>query len=333
MLRLALAALTFFSLVLPARLSAQRGYSITGHVYYQDNSSPAKYVTVTIQTAQHEFLRSDVTSDTGDFHFTGLQLAQYIVLVQVDGYEPFSLELDLAFEDGNALVIYLKPLGNKQKAPRGPAVSVHELSMPTKAREFLASGQKKLYQDKDAQGALGDFQQALAIAPTYFEASYQLGMAYLTLGKPTEAEAAFRKSIESSGDTYAEADVRLGSLLVDRSNFPEAEKFIRKGIQLNPNFWLGHYELGRILLNQKRLPEALESAEHAQLLAPSVPVVYRLLSNIHLLQNDFPALLEDLNTYVSLDPDSPAGLRAKQLRDQVQQKIAVQSHAPAAVHP
>ena len=330
MLRLALAALAVLSFVLPARLSAQiaRGYSIAGHVYYQDNSSPATHVTVTIQTAQHEFLLSDFTSETGEFRFTGLKLAQYFVLTQVDGYEPFSVELDLAFSDGNGLVIYLKPIANKQRGPLGPSVSVHELSMPTKAREFLVSGQKKLYLDKDAQSAVGDFQQALAIAPTYFEASCQLGMAYLTLGKPTEAEAAFRKSIESSGDTYAEADVRLGSLLVDRSDFPDAEKFIRKSIQLNPNSWLGHYELGRALLDRKRLPEALQSAEQARLLAPGAPIVYRLLSNIHLLQNDFPALLEDLNTYVTLDPDSPAGLRAQQLRDQVQQKIAAQSQSP-----
>jgi len=335
MLRFALAALTLLALALPVRLPAQtaRGYSITGYVYYQDSTRPAKFVTVTIQTEQHQYLLSDVTSETGGFHFTGLKLSQYLVVIQVDGFESVSLSLDLAFDDGNGLAIYLKPLPNKQKALPGPSVSVHELSMPTKAREFLASGQKRLYQDKDAQAAVADFQQALAVAPTYFEASYQLGMAYLTLGNPTEAEGAFRKSVESSGDSYAEADVRLGSLLLDHSNLPEAEKFIRKGIQLNPNLWLGHYELGRTLLVEKRLSEALESAEHARLLAPNVPLVYRLLSNIHLLQNDFAALLEDLNTYVSLDPDSPAGLRAKQLRDQVQQKIAAQSQAPGAPHP
>jgi tetratricopeptide (TPR) repeat protein len=334
--RLALLAFALLSIARPSRLHAQtaRGYSITGHVYLQDPSHPAKQVTVTVQNVQHEYIISDVTSETGEFRFTGLKLAQYIVLVQVDEYEPVSLSLDLSFDAGNALAIYLKPLASKQKTPQGPpSVSVHELSMPAKAREFFASGQKKLYQDKNAQSSLADFQQALAIAPTYFEASYHLGMAYLTLGNPSEAEAAFRKSIESSGDTYPEADVRLGSLLLDRSNLPDAEKFIRKGIALNSNLWLAHYELGRTLLAQKRLPEALESAEHARLLAPSAPIVYRLLSNIHLLQNDFPALLEDLDAYVSLDPDSPAGLRAKELRTQVQQKIAAQHPTTAPLIP
>jgi len=71
--------------------------------------------------------------------------------------------------------------------------------------------------------------------------------------------------------------------------------------------WLGHYELGRALLNQNRLPEALAAAEEAQRFAPKALLVYRLLSNIHRLQQNYPALLADLNAYIDLDPDSPAG--------------------------
>ena len=335
MIRLGSAILVLISLALSPRLCAQtaRGYSITGHVYFQDNSHPAKFVTVTIQTIEHQYLVSDVTSETGEFHFTGLKLGQYIVVIQVDDYEPVALNLDLSFDAGNATVIYLKPLPNKQQPSQAPAVSVHQLSMPTKAREFMDAGQKKLYQDNDAQAALADFQQALAIAPTFFEASYQLGMAHLILGQPSDAEAAFRKSIESSGDTHADADIRLGSLLLDRSNFPDAEKFIRAGLKLDPNSWLGQYTLGRLLFDEKHLPEALVAADQARLLAPSVPIIYRLLSNIHLQQGNYPALLEDLDTYISLDPDSPAGLRAKQVRNQVQQRIAARPPAVPTPRP
>jgi hypothetical protein len=33
------------------------------------------------------------------------------------------------------------------------------------------------------------------------------------------------------------------------------------------------------------------------------------------------ALLIDIDAYIKLDPDSPAGIRAKQMREEVQQKI------------
>lgn len=97
--------------------------------------------------------------------------------------------------------------------------------------------------------------------------------------------------------------------------------------------WLGHYELGRALLNQNRLPEALAAAEEAQRLAPKALLVYRLLSNIHRLQQNYPALLADLNAYIDLDPDSPAGLRAKQIRDQMQREHPDQNQHFAAVRP
>ena len=46
----------------------------------------------------------------------------------------------------------------------------------------MASGKKKLYQDKDPQAALPDFEQALASAPNYYEAEYELALTHLTLG-------------------------------------------------------------------------------------------------------------------------------------------------------
>jgi tetratricopeptide (TPR) repeat protein len=197
--------------------------------------------------------------------------------------------------------------------------------------DVMDSGMKKLYHDKDAHAALPDFQQALALAPAYYEAAYQLGMAQLSLGDRAQAEKSFRGSFEQSKHTYGESAVALGAALLDLGNTSEAEQFIRRGLVLNPNLWLGHYELGRALLQQKRLSDALTSAEQARLLAPSVPIVYRLLSNIHLQQENYPALLADLDTYLTLDPSSPAGLRAKQLRDQLQSQAA--QHAPPPPKP
>jgi tetratricopeptide (TPR) repeat protein len=196
----------------------------------------------------------------------------------------------------------------------------------------MDSGMRKLYHDKNPQGALPDLQQAVALAPTYYEASYQLGMAQQSLGDRPQAEKSFRNSFEQSNHTYAEATFGLGGILLDLGDTTEAEQCIRRGLQLNPNLWLGHYELGRALLQQDHLADALSSAEQARQLAPNVPIVYRLLSNIHLKQKDYSALLADLDTYLTLDPSSPAGQRAKQLRDQLQQTQSSQ-HSPPVPNP
>jgi tetratricopeptide (TPR) repeat protein len=334
MIRRGFAMLLFLScLMVPLSAKAQSLVTLGGNVYYEDNSRPAKNVIVYLSDAEQVQLRTQATSDDGEFRFRGLMRSTYTVSINASGYEPTTLKIDLSFTSDKIVVIYLKPISKKQDSPKVGSISTHELSMPAKARDLMVSGKKKLYQDKDSGGGLADFQQAISVAPDYYEAHYQVAMAYLTLGNRGEAEKSFRKSVEVSGDTYGEADVGLGAMMLDRGSFSEGEKTIRRGIQLNPNLWLGHYELGRALLNEKRISDAQDSAEHARLLAPSAPIVYRLLSNIHLQERDYPALLQDIDAYLKLDPDSPAGIRAKQLREQVQQKIGSEHLTPASAKP
>ena len=77
---------------------------------------------------------------------------------------------------------------------------------------------------------------------------------------------------------------------------------------------------------------AFEAAQNAKSLAPEQPLVYRLLSLIHLKQKNYAAALADLDAYIRLDPDSPDGLHAKQVRADTQKRLA-SSHPPQDAAP
>jgi tetratricopeptide (TPR) repeat protein len=331
------APIVFAVLLFPPVIFAQKASTIAGNVYYGSDYHPAGNVSIALYDSNLEMLETQSTSDVGQFRFGGLKRATYTLRIDVAGYEPVSMGVDVSMASDKTLAIYLKSTAKQQEAGHASTVSVHELSMPQKARDYMEAGEKKLYGDKNAQGAVTDFQQAIAVAPRYYEADYQLGMAELTLGKPSEAASAFRKSIEVSKDGYAEADVGLGAVLLDQNQVGEADKSIHRGLQLNPNLWLGHYELGREMLKENRLREAQASAEEARSLAPGAPIVYRLLSNIHLQQKNYQALLADLDAYLKLDANSPAGVRAKELREQIQAKVGGQPEqqrvTPASTNP
>ncbi len=47
--------------------------------------------------------------------------------------------------------------------------------MPKAARDLVDSGKEKLYAGKNPQKALSDFESAVAKAPGYYEAYYQIG--------------------------------------------------------------------------------------------------------------------------------------------------------------
>lgn len=334
---LPLFAILFVSFfVFPLVTCAQQFATIAGNVYYGNEQNVARNVSVSLSNNEHQLLESQMTTDAGQFRFGMLKRSVYTITVNADGFERYSQDIDVSLSSDKIISVYLTPLTKNTEVLPSQTVSAHELSMPAKARNLVESGRKKLYQDKNAQAALPDFQQALGVAPNYYEAVCLLAMAQLTLGNSAAAESSFRNSIDISGKTYAEAYFGLGAVLLDRGELSEADSFIRHGLQLNPNLWVGHYELSRDLFIQHRVSDALASAEEARLLAPSAPIVYRLLSNIHLLLKDYPALLADLDSYVSLDPNSPAGLRAKQLRAQLQQKFAAPPRPTlscAATHP
>jgi len=304
--------------------------TLTGTVYTEKGDRPIFHATVRLCDGGGNMLTETITPESGQFAFRGIQRGNYILQVSAAGFEETSLSMDLSFHSDRGVPIHLKATPTDANESVPPAtISAHEMTIPKAARDLLASGKKKLYVDKDPEGGLGDFKSAISIAPEYYEAYYQIALGDLTLGKNLEAEANFRKSIEISGDKHGQADVGLGTLMLDRGEYLQGEKTVRRGIELDPNFWLGHYELARALLIENNLPDALKSADQAKSLAPTAPIVYRLLSNIHLRQKDYPALLADIDAYLKLDPDSPAGIRAKQLREQVAQKVGTAKTTPA----
>jgi tetratricopeptide (TPR) repeat protein len=315
-----------FSFLAPSLLFAQlarNGVTVSGIVMEEGHNERIEHVNVRLCDGGGNLLEQTVTPQNGEFSFRGVQRGRYILTVEASGFQSQEVQLDLSYTSDKGMTIYMKPLV-KESAPdaAGGPVSAHELSMPGAARKLAASGEKKLYVDKAPEAALVDLQQAVSLAPGYYEAFREIGMAYLTLGKKEEAQSSFRKSIELSGDTYGDADVSLGTLLIEQGESSAGEKAVRRGVELNPNSWMGLYELGKLDLGHDHLDLALKSAERARSLAPNAPIVYRLLANIHLKQKDYTNLLGDLDAYIKLDPDSPAGLRASQMRDQVAQEIA-----------
>jgi Tfp pilus assembly protein PilF len=315
--------------LLPHQALAQRGMAgsantvtVNGTVFSESHNQRVSQASVRLCDSGGNQVAETIANDSGEFFFRNINRNTYILSVSANGFQSQDVHLDLSFGSDRGMSVYLTPLPGNSPAPASASsVSTHEMSMPQKARDLLASGEKKIYQDKNPQGGLQDLQQAIAIAPSYYEAYYQTAMAYVSLGKSDEAEKAFRQAIDISADKYGEAEVGLGAVLLNKGDSAEGEKDIRHGIELNPNFWLGYYELGRVLLNQKNFAGAGKVAEQARSLAPASPIVYRLLSNVHLNEKNYPALLRDLDAYIKLDPDSPAGLRAKELRTQIAQKV------------
>ena len=194
------------------------------------------------------------------------------------------------------------------------AVSVRQLRIPSKALRAYDQGMERLAK-KDAPGSLQHFQRAIAEYADYYEAYDRIGFAYLQLWRVPEAEQAFRKSIELSGEQVAHPLLALGAILNDRQKFAEAESVTRKGLELEPDSWRGHYYLGLALFGLNRLVEAEESVRETLRLKSDFPQAYLLLADVHSHEEDYLSLLSDLDEYLKLVPDGPASAKVNALRE------------------
>ena len=324
MLRSFLPLFAFLTALVPGPLPAAASPSanLVGIVYSEANNQRIAHASVWLCDDGGNRLIESVTTDNGEFSFPGLRAGAYILKITAPGFVPLEMNVDVNFGTEHGISIFLKSAGKSPKEqPAGPSISAHELSMPAAARKLVDSGKKKLYAGNKAEGALRDFEAAVAKAPGYYEAYYQLGMACLSLQKPADAEKNLQTSVSLSNQTYPDAVLALAILLLGRHDSANGEPLLRRGLELNPNSWVGYYELGKLELYRMHLESALDAAKTAESLAPQQPKVYRLLSLIHLRQRNYQAALADLDAYIRLDPDSPEGRTAKQIRADTQRQL------------
>jgi tetratricopeptide (TPR) repeat protein len=296
--------------------------NLVGVVYSEASNERIAHASVWLCDDGGTRMKEAVTTDRGEFAFPGLRAGGYILQISAAGFVPLEMNVNVDFSSASGISIFLRPVG---KAPPGKhpeaAISAHELAEPAAARKLAESGKKKLYAGNNPEGALRDFEAAAGKAPDYYEAYYQIGMAYLALKNPAQAELNLKKSVELSKQTYAEAMLALAILLLGRHDRAQGEPLLRRGLELNPNSWPGFYELGKLELYRMHLEAALDAARKAETLAPQQPKVYHLLSLIHLRQKNYQAAVADLDEYIRLDPDSPEGQTAKQIRADTQRKL------------
>jgi hypothetical protein len=297
--------------------------NLTGIVYSEATNQRINHAAVWLCDGGGNRMQESITGDTGEFAFLGLQAGDFLLKVSAPGYEPTEVSVEVNFGSERGVSVFLKSARRAGAGVLvGAAVSAHELSMPKAARDLAEAGKKELYVEKNPQKALKDFAAAVAKAPGYYEVYYLMGMIYLSLQNSAQAEEDLQRAVGLSEQSYGDADVALALLWLGRHDTARGEPLLRRGLELNPNSWMGFFERGKLEMYREHYAAALEAAQTARSLAAEQPLVYRLLSLIHLKQKNYSAALVDLDAYIRLDPDSADGAHAKEIRADTEKRIA-----------
>jgi hypothetical protein len=294
---------------------------VTGTVQIATNNAELHGIKVTLTATGGMPVDSVFTDSRGNFSFMSVPAGNYLVTIEAEGFEPFRESVTVMGRPGPRVYAMLKIAKAEKGVVHGNAVSSRELALPQRAQVALHKGLDALYKKSDPAGGLVFFNQVVEIAPDFYEAYYDQGVAYIKLNKQTEAEAALRKSIELSKDTFADPYVTLASMFADRDRFKEAEPLARGALSIQPDSWRAHYELARALFGEGLPVDAEQSAMDCRRLQPNFARLYILLANIQLRLGRNESVIKDLDTYLKLEPSGTYSEQAKQLKEKTEKTL------------
>lgn len=144
----------------------------------------------------------------------------------------------------------------------------------SQAKTFLEKG-KELYRDDHDTDAVAAFEQAVKLDPDLAEAHFRLALGYEALDKRDEAEAEYKKAVE----TY------------------------KKYLDANPDDSEAHYNLGQTFANLGQYSDAIREYRQATRLKTDDPDIYYDLGLAHTKLAQYDQAAAAFSKSLEIDPE------------------------------
>jgi len=132
----------------------------------------------------------------------------------------------------------------------------------------------------DIDGAIADFERALATGDATTMAVTNLARAWLVKGDLDQARLYAERALRDKPDNK-QAVLLLGGVEMKAGHADLAERHLRRAITLDPTFTQARSKLGELLQKGGRDDEALEQFRKVIEIAPLSPVEFNNIGNIH----------------------------------------------------
>lgn len=308
----------------PGIPSIPQACQLAGRVFYGDAMKAAEHLQVRIL---YNSVPADqaFTDSVGRFESRSLSPSLYTVEIIVEGYKPFTQQVDLSMMCRTELpTIILEPEIRLAPQAEGATVSAAEMLIPAKARKAFQKGMQELHEKNRPDRSAKHFREAISIHPDYEFAYMQLGLVFAQQGNLDAAETNLVKCTEINKKN-ARAFVLLGLVHARQERTTDSLRVLREAVRLDNSDWMGHYELGRALARVGLLDDAYKHAQKAHRLKPDTPGVHILLHDVSLRRRDLQTALAEAREFLEMFPQDPL---AAQMRRQEKSLLEMQAAGP-----
>ena len=184
-----------------------------------------------------------------------------------------------------------------------------QLTTSVKAFEFFSNG----YIENEKPAAqreivIGLFRNAIREDPNFWEAAYNLGIAYFNDQDYNKALEQFDRIIAALPD-FEKPYYGRALILYRRNDYENAKKDFQQVIKYNPNDYNPYFYLGKISINLKQYADAQKYLLKAAEINPDDSKIYLELGNIYFTQYKYRNAIPHFKKAVELDPLDKEGLQ------------------------
>ena len=320
--------------------AAQRGRAealgIRGKLMAAGNREADDHIEVRLEKESMQIMQTAYTDSSGSFEFRNLASGTYFIAVNLDGYEPVHQQVEVMSGFGNTTItVFLTKSSNDSAHAEGLDAEDPDIIDVTQMKENLP---KKAVQDYEKalverkkgklESAIKLLEDAVRLAPNFFNAHNSLGALYQSLKRYMDAEKEFKRSSELSAKSERPL-VNLGSLYIEEAEsqkdnpkltgqmLDKAMDNLEAAVKMNPRSANGYYLLGLANYKSSFLEEAEAAFKKAHDLNPKLSRINLLLANIHWRQAKWPEVVENIDAYLKENPKAPDRAAVEDLRAKV----------------
>ena len=249
------------------------------------------------------------TNENGAFAFRGLPSGSYTITIDREvEYRPFTTSVDVLQTGGGgrptpSVVTVNIRLEYKDRNKVG-IVNAELLSVPERARIHYDRGLEESLKN-NRETAIEEFKQAIAEYPSFTLAFNELGVQYLKLNRPEEAEQAFQNALKIDSNSFP-ALTNRGIAFIMMKRYGEAVPVLRTALKKNDQSAVCHYLLGQALANLGLFDEAEnELVVSLKLGKEQMKEAHRILAIIYSSRGAKKQAAKELENYLKVAPDTP----------------------------
>jgi tetratricopeptide (TPR) repeat protein len=300
-----LLASTLCVLFLATAVKAQSpdGNTLIGKVRTESGRALAN-VLVELQNGNGVLITQTVTTNEGDYAFSGLAGASFMIVVNEPNHQLFSERVELtrtATTRPGAMVRIDLVLTPKDKAATPRAGTVFQQEVPEPALKAYRHGVRLLAERKSDEGTAA-LREAIRILPKYFDPHFALGLELFRLHRLADAtqELELARAINpKDGRLYH----TFGLVLYEQKKYALAATVFEAAAKLNPANAEARLMRGAALIETGRLNEAeVEITRADQISSHKLAIVHLHLARVYEKRGDRVRAADELESYLRQNP-------------------------------